>query len=400
MPARPAHRHISGDPLDYGHPDLYASSPPQRVLQDVTFARHTGALCQIGLVSVYAAELFGDLFAETRALQTRVAAAADRADALSRTLPYLEAKVAMLGDDDLDNLESDAAKAFTKSARRTTKHSTVAFAKATLPRTMRDRYDDPDVERLPDFSRLDALFGEGHKCCDKYSNPGIFLAQWAAKELATLTALKEEKDARKAERKQRKKLAKRAAKRQAELEAGKERTKLASKGLNWKSRYGLLGDDMVDDDPAPPPSRKLLAETPEIPPTKKKKKPPPPMPGAKPPPPMPGKPKPKPPPPRAKPPPPATSGDHAKYVKMLQMGIPKAAVAMKMANEGLDPSVLDGGDDAPSQPAPPPMLEGTNTITWYRAVPTGIAAFVFAASLILWQHLKRRRLHQRISTRV
>ena len=54
----------------------------------------------------------------------------------------------------------------------------------------------------------------------------------------------------------------------------------------------------------------------------------------------------------------------------------------------------------PSQPAPPPMLEGTNTITWYRAVPTGIAAFVFAASLILWQHLKRRRLHQRISTRV
>ena len=54
---------------------------------------------------------------------------------------------------------------------------------------MRDRYDDPDVERLPDFSRLDALFGEGHKCCDKYSNPGIFLAQWAAKELATLTAV-------------------------------------------------------------------------------------------------------------------------------------------------------------------------------------------------------------------
>ena len=57
MPARPAHRHISGDPLDYGHPDLYASSPPQRVLQDVTFdaiGRHE-VNCKAGVVKTVGA---------------------------------------------------------------------------------------------------------------------------------------------------------------------------------------------------------------------------------------------------------------------------------------------------------------------------------------------------------
>ena len=53
------------------------------------------------------------------------------------------------------------------------------------------------------------------------------------------------------------------------------------------------------------------------------------------------------------------SAAYAKYFKMLQMGIPKAAVQMKMASEGLDAAVLDDSDDdepaAPSKPKPPPQ---------------------------------------------
>jgi WASH complex subunit CCDC53 len=38
----------------------------------------------------------------------------------------------------------------------------------------------------------------------------------------------------------------------------------------------------------------------------------------------------------------------SKYFKMLNMGVPKAAVKMKMGAEGLDPDVLDLDPEAPA----------------------------------------------------
>ena len=115
------------------------------------------------------------------------------------------------------------------------------------------------------------------------------------------------------------------------------------------ARKGLLGKLFGSKKKAAPePPEPAAAPPPDAP----KPKPAPPSKPAPPP------SKPKPPPPKpaapAPPPPPAVAPEHAKYFKMLQMGIPRAAVAMKMANEGLDPSVLDGGDDAPAAPPPKP----------------------------------------------
>ena len=114
-----------------------------------------------------------------------------------------------------------------------------------MPKALKERYDSEDVERLPDFSKIDAMFGDGHRCCDKYSNPRFFIDQWAAKELRELERLKEEKDARKAERKLRRKMNKRREKQRAEIEGARAKTAEAGKHMNWKARYGMDGDDIA-----------------------------------------------------------------------------------------------------------------------------------------------------------
>jgi Subunit CCDC53 of WASH complex len=55
---------------------------------------------------------------------------------------------------------------------------------------------------------------------------------------------------------------------------------------------------------------------------------------------------------------------YAKYFKMMTMGVPVPAVKMKMANEGLNPDLLDtpdapfGGAAPPPPPPPQPSAAG------------------------------------------
>ncbi|KAJ1454669.1 hypothetical protein M885DRAFT_521631 [Pelagophyceae sp. CCMP2097] len=392
--------------LEYGHPHLYQKSPPETILADVTMASMTGTLAQIGLVAHYASEMFTDLFTEGEAMRVRVSKLQDRAAAIVAQLPAVEEKVRKL----------DGNSGGAHSAREREERTRVQFNTETMPAFLKERYTSEAVERVPDFSELDALLpdkvAKTGPCVKGYSNPGFFLDQWAAEEMEGIAALQKKKAERKAERKERRKLQR--------LEGGAAASggkgAVSTQGLNWRERYGMDGDEprersRVELDTGRPAS--LIADTRvgrsdsqqsigsgsgDAPRPSSllgalvKPKPPPP---SKPPPPPPpkfgggddddslGSPsaaRPSPPAVRRPPPPPkmtapdaspesspraadaepalsglAQNAEYAKYAKMLKMGLPKGAVQQKIIADGLDPSILDDSDDeGDDKPAPRP----------------------------------------------
>lgn len=397
--------------LSYGHPHLYARSPPSTILKDVTMANMTGTLAQLGLLSHHAAELFADLFKVAQDTHVRLVKCSERAAQLARDLPSAEAKAK------LEEQGMERAEFAPPQPQR------VVFDMVTAPAALKTRYDG--LEALPDYDAIDAwikarpkAMGEPGPCLVKYSNPNYFLNQWAADEMERITKLQAER----AERKKKK--------RKHHHSEDKKHVKASAKGLNWKERYGIDSNEHhIPDEPsqiAPPEQPKLIAEDSpkkmEASPAKKKPPPPkhakttkPPPPSARPPTARPAPPS-KPPPPMpavgngAKPPPPMpikslspplgepterkSSGvqddeedeedavtepeqeepeededdpivskhteeptaDYAKYYKMLKLGLPKAAVQQKMRVEGLDPSVLDEDDSDDDDDASQVML--------------------------------------------
>ena len=378
-------RQIGGS-LEYGHPHLYEKSAPGTILADTTMASMTGTLAQIGLLSHYATEIFRDVFTLTEELHGRLESATARTAGLVDQLPAVLAKVEATDG----NSGGRAARPHDFASDEPTR---IAFNRSTMPRSIKERYESEFMVPTPDLSKVDAalppdvLEREG-PCVQKYSHPGFFLDQWAAEEMKRIESIKEKKKAAKEERKRRRRLQGRSDSAHATKAKRKD---VDGGGLDWKNRYGVDGDEAApavdikpDADAVARPTSQRLSDAPgfgaaEAPPPAAKPKPPPPPPKG-------GKPKP-PPPPMPKMAPASFDEDdeaeerlsrkssvresdggaseslkesaaYAKYFKMLQMGIPKAAVQMKMASEGLDAAVLDDSDDdepsAPSKPKPPP----------------------------------------------
>ena len=211
----------------------------------------------------------------------------------------------------------------------------VQFTVETMPRGLRERYGRPS--RRPIFLGSDAplppevLEKEGPSS-QKFSHPGLFLDQWAQEELRKMEELKRRRHEEREERRRRRKaLPKRERKPVPKVEA----------------------PPLIAEDQAPPvesapvtPATREERPTIEIP---------------------------------EEAPPVGAATDHRQLRRplgnrkttrasrsMLRMGVPKQAVAAKMAAEGLDPSVLDDSDDdsaaspvqpqiARKKPPPPPM---------------------------------------------
>ncbi|KAJ8598579.1 hypothetical protein CTAYLR_001707 [Chrysophaeum taylorii] len=361
--------------LAYGHPHLYSKSNPGAILQDVSMARMTGTLAQVGLVAHYAREMFEELFALAQDTHGRVRVVGERAAGVQALLREVDEKVRMLKDEDVSRTEAAVPRP-----------EAVEFSIETAPKALKERY--AVLEPVPDFSGVDSLFEEDGKCVVKYSNPRYFLDQWAAAEMEKIKTVHKEKTDKK-----RRKLKKN--------ESSANNTVKRPSGLNWRQRFAN------DDDLHPmhraqsasrikePDAPLILApkSSPSSPPSPPK--PPPPMPFISPkvgetarktvpPPMMPFIEQ-----PRAEEaaveeeaetPPEGREeeeeeeeeaaaveepeyNEYAKYFKMLNMGLPLAAVQQKMRAEGMDPSVLDDSDDddesvASLPPALPPATSG------------------------------------------
>ena len=300
------------------------------MLQDVTMASSTGTLTQIGLLSHYAAELFSDLFTTAQSLQERLDSASSRVRTLNEQLPRVCDVVARC---DGDSVHRSGTLPEREHPQR------VQFTVETMPRGLRERYDA--LEPPPDFSRIDALLPpevlekEGPSS-QKFSHPGLFLDQWAQEELRKMEELKKRRQEEREERRRRRKA-------QREMAARKP-----VKPIPKVEAPPLIQEDVSEaPEPAPPtPStREEAPPTIEIPEDEPPVVPPPTIDNS----------------PSAR-----ESEDYAKYARMLRMGVPKPAVAAKMAAEGLDPSVLDDSDDDSAaspvepvvvrkKPPPPPM---------------------------------------------
>jgi len=242
----PLARRRIGGALEYGHPHLYdttKSATRQTILQDVCEASMTGTLVQIGLLSHYASEMFEGLFAETKAVQARVFKAKARAAALAKELPAVEARVAALTETQIMRLATADKKDKFHSSVDTAGPAGGYFTKASMSAAARERYDSSEVERCPDFSKIDAVLKRETGCLKSYSNPGFFLDQWAAKELEQLQVLKKEKDQRKKDRRERKKRERERAEAAAKQDTERREALDDQKGmLNWRARYGLDDD--------------------------------------------------------------------------------------------------------------------------------------------------------------
>lgn len=366
--------------LSYGHPHLYSKSGPGTILQDVTMASMSGTLAQLGLVSHYAAELFEDLFSLSKDLYERVDRVQNRTGKLVDQLSEVSKKM-----DSLDGTVSSV-----QVPHETEAPDRIAFDEASMPRSMRERYQD--VTPVPDFSGIDKLLPEkSGPCSQKYSYPGLFLDQWAAEEMKRISALKAQRAEKRAGRKEKKK-----------------RPSSIKGPSKWKDRYNVEGEEHSSKKQSPRPSSTSLSSSPGAPTSKDHKTPPPPpskeatpsqikmqRPSLIPAPPTLKKSKTPSPPSFKRPPPPplpptivgsadipeeeeeesttvkeevaeeaaptqreeeedefvgASSASKenqelAKFFKMLQLHIPKEAVAQKMRNEGFDPSVLDDDSD-------------------------------------------------------
>ena len=321
----PLARRRIGSSFEYGHPDLYQNSQADTMLQDVTMASSTGTLAQIGLLSHYATELFQDLFTTAQGLQERLDSATSRVRTLNAQLPRVCDVVARC---DGDSVHRSGTLPEREHPQR------VQFTVETMPRGLRERYDA--LEPPPDFSRIDALLPpevlekEGPSS-QKFSHPGLFLDQWAQEELRKMEELKRRRHEEREERRRRRKaLPKRERKPVPKVEA----------------------PPLIAEDQAPPvesapvtPATREERPTIEIPEEAPPVVPPPTIDNS----------------PSAR-----ESEDYARFARMLRMGVPKQAVAAKMAAEGLDPSVLDDSDDdsaaspvqpqiARKKPPPPPM---------------------------------------------
>ena len=184
----------------------------------------------------------------------------------------------------------------------------VQFTVETMPRGLRERYDA--LEPPPDFSRIDALLPpevlekEGPSS-QKFSHPGLFLDQWAQEELRKMEELKRRRHEEREERRRRRKaLPKRERKPVPKVEA----------------------PPLIAEDQAPPvesapvtPATREERPTIEIPEEAPPVVPPPTIDNA----------------PSAR-----ESEDYARFARMLRMGVPKQAVAAKMAADPIS-SMLD-----------------------------------------------------------
>ena len=164
----------------------------------------TGTLVQIGLTAHWAAELFEDLFKNVKAIQNRVQTAQSRVHSLARDLPKAEEATLQLTERQMIEAASREHKSHKKKQTEPQAPPGGYLTKASLPPALAEAYDR--CEPPPDFRAIDALLGrEPGDCLKSYSNPGFFLDQWAANELAQLQVLKQEKDLRKKERKEKEK---------------------------------------------------------------------------------------------------------------------------------------------------------------------------------------------------
>ena len=175
----PLARRRIGGALEYGHPDLYKKSPPDRVLQDVAEASMTGTLVQIGLTAHWAAELFEDLFKNVKQIQNRVATAQARVHSLASDLPKAEEATLNLTERQMIEAASREHKSHKKKQTAPEAPPGGYLTKASLLPALAEAYDR--CEPPPDFRAIDALLGrEPGDCLKSYSNPGFFLDQWAA----------------------------------------------------------------------------------------------------------------------------------------------------------------------------------------------------------------------------
>ena len=160
--------------------------------------RHQQA--QIGLVSHFASELFRDLFRMAEETHARVTSVAGRTCALAEQLPAVCAKVRLVDG----NLGGSS-----KAPEQEDATVRIAFNASTMPRALKECYDSELLAATPDFSKLDACLALSNggeplaPCLHKYSNPGLFLDQWAREEMQRITDMKKGKAERKAERKER-----------------------------------------------------------------------------------------------------------------------------------------------------------------------------------------------------
>ena len=172
----PLARRRIGGALEYGHPDLYKKSPPDRVLQDVAEASMTGTLVQIGLTAHWAAELFEDLFKNVKQIQNRVATAQARVHSLASDLPKAEEATLKLTERQMIEAASREHKSHKKKQTEPQAPPGGYLTKASLPPALAEAYDR--CEPPPDFRAIDALLGrEPGDCLKSYSNPGFFLDQ-------------------------------------------------------------------------------------------------------------------------------------------------------------------------------------------------------------------------------
>ena len=155
---------------------------------------------QIGLLSHFASEIFQDLFTVAGETHARVSKVAARTLALAEQLPAVCAKVRLV-----DGNLGGSSKAYEQADAAVR----VAFNASTMPPALKERYDSEFMAANPDFSKLDACLAAANggepaaPCLHKYSNPGLFLNQWAAEEMERITVMKKKKAERKAERKER-----------------------------------------------------------------------------------------------------------------------------------------------------------------------------------------------------
>ncbi len=172
----PLARRRIGGALEYGHPDLYKKSPPDRVLQDVAEASMTGPLVQIGLTAHWAAELFEDLFKNVKAIQNRVQTAQSRVQSLSNDLPKAEEATLKLTERQMIEAASREHKSHKKKQTEPQAPPGGYLTKASLPPALAEASDR--CEPPPDFRAIDALLGrEPGDCLKSFSNPGFFLDQ-------------------------------------------------------------------------------------------------------------------------------------------------------------------------------------------------------------------------------
>ncbi len=145
----PLARRRIGGALEYGHPDLYKKSPPDRVLQDVAEASMTGTLVQIGLTAHWAAELFEDLFKNVKSIQNRVATAQARVHSLASDLPKAEEATLKLTERQMIEAASREHKSHKKKQTEPQAPPGGYLTKASLPPALAEAYDR--CEPPPDF---------------------------------------------------------------------------------------------------------------------------------------------------------------------------------------------------------------------------------------------------------